>query len=289
MKAQTSSRIMLLVSMIIFGTIGIFTKYINASPAMISMFRGAIGTLFLLLASWVTGSRLSFKAIGKNIFLLSLSGVFIGLNWMLLFEAYNYASVSVVTICYYFAPVFVIILAALFLKERLSLVKIICIIFSLIGVLFVTDIINGNSLPVFASKGVIYGLSAALLYSFVVIINKFIKNVSAYERTVTQLFFATVTAIVFIYYNSEFVLNHLDTTSIILLIVLGIFHTGIAYTMYFGAMKNLRGQTIAFCSYIDPVVAILLSSFVLREPLDAFTIIGAVLIFGSALINEAKG
>ena len=289
MKTKTSSKILFLTSMIIFSTIGIFTRMINTTPCMIALWRGSVGTLFLILAAFVTKSKISYKSIFKNIIILAISGVFIGLNWILLFKSYSYISISLSTICYYFAPIFVIILSSLFFKERLTIVKFICVVFSLIGVFFISGIIKSNTIPSFEFKGLIFGFSAAFLYSIVVILNKAIKNVSAYERAISQLFFATIGAFLYLYFFDGLTFGAIDRTSVILLIIVGVIHTGIAYTLYFGAIKNMKGQEIAFYSYLDPVLAIVFSTLLLNEKIDLFTIIGAVLILGSALINDAKG
>ena len=71
-----------------------------------------------------------------------------------------------------------------------------------------------------------------------------------------------------------------------MLLVVGIVHTGIAYALYFGGIRDVNAQTAAILSYLDPVLSILLSALILRERLDVFSVIGAVLILGSALYSE---
>ena len=75
---------------------------------------------------------------------------------------------------------------------------------------------------------------------------------------------------------------------IFMLLLVGILHTGITYYLYFGSMGHLKAQTVAITSYLDPVVAILLSIFVLGEGMNVIGIVGAVLILGSALFSELE-
>ena len=72
----------------------------------------------------------------------------------------------------------------------------------------------------------------------------------------------------------------------VLLLVAGIVHTGIAYALYFGSIGELPAQTTAIFSYIDPVIAVLISVFVLAEPMKVLDIPGAVLILGAAIVSE---
>lgn len=67
---------------------------------------------------------------------------------------------------------------------------------------------------------------------------------------------------------------------------MGLFHTGITYCMYFSSLKELRGQEAAILSYIDPMVAVLISVLVLGESITGFQIIGGMLIIGFAVWNE---
>ena len=90
------------------------------------MTRGYIGAAFLLVIMLLTGKKPDLKAIKNNLLPLVLSGAAIGVNWILLFEAYNYTSVAVATLCYYMQPVMLIILTPFLLKEKLSKAKIIC-------------------------------------------------------------------------------------------------------------------------------------------------------------------
>ena len=106
------------------------------------------------------------------------------------------------------------------------------------------------------------------------------------ESTVPQLGFAALAILPYVLINGGFNVSQLDSQSLILLIIVGVVHTGIGYLIYFGAFQKLSGQTIAAFSYIDPISAIILSSLLLTEKMSGLQIIGGILILGSTYISE---
>lgn len=286
MNSSATSRIQLVLSMLVFGSIGIFVKYIEMPSSVVACARGLIGTVFLLLVVLVSRNRISFSAIKNNFWVLFFSGAAIGFNWILLFEAYNYTSVATATLSYYFAPFFVILASPFVLKEKISLKKAICLLVALGGMVFVSGMVK-NGIPKLSEiKGILFGLGAAVLYASVIILNKKLKDISAYEKTIMQLLIAAIVVLPYILITEDVSSISFDAKTTGMLVLVGIVHTGISYTMYFNSIKNLKAQTVAVLSYIDPTVAILLSAFLLREEMDIYGVIGAVMILGSALISE---
>ncbi len=287
MHASSISKISLVSSMLIFGTIGIFVRYIPLPSSIIAFVRGVVGTLFLLLVSIVTGKKISLSAARQKLVFLVISGILIGFNWILLFESYNYTTVAVSTLCYYMQPTFVIIASIFLFKEKLTPKKTVCVILALVGMIFVSGIVE-NGIPAFAEmRGIICGLGAAILYASVVLINKKTGNdVDSYTKTVVQLFSAAVVILPYILLTEDVSAIKLDTVSLILLGIVGVIHTGFAYFLYFGSMKNLKAQTLAIMSYIDPVTAIILSSLILHEKMSFASAVGAILILGAAIVSE---
>ena len=283
---KNQSKLLFILSMLIFGSIGIFRKYIPLSSSVIAFSRGFIGVLFLLVLILLKKDKLNKKSIKDNLWLLIISGSFIGLNWVFLFESYKYTSVATATLCYYMAPIFVMIASTFLFKERLSLINLVCILIALIGMVFVSGVIETGFNDKNTLIGVIYGLLAALLYASVIIINKFMKPIPSIDKTVMQLLFSVVILIPYILIGQEFKGMIINLEIILLLLIVGVVHTGLAYALYFDSMKGLKTQSIAILSYIDPVVAIILSALILKENMSIFAIIGAVLILGSSFINE---
>ncbi|MBO4819275.1 MAG: EamA family transporter [Firmicutes bacterium] len=271
-------------SMLIFGTIGVLRRYIPLSSALLAFSRGVLGGIFLLVFS-----RLRKKERDKlppSVFVrLVITGAMIGINWILLFEAYNHTTVAVATLCYYMQPTIVVLLSPVIFKEKLTGKKALCAALSIIGMVLVSGAVNSGAQGA-DPKGVFLGLGAALFYASVVIMNKKIPGIDPYQRTTVLLLSAGMVMLPYLLLTEGFAAKEFSPAAVILLFVLGIVHTGIAYTMYFGSMDGMRMQTIAVLSYIDPVSALLFSALLLKEPLSVLNIVGAVLIIGSAMLSE---
>jgi drug/metabolite transporter (DMT)-like permease len=231
-----------------------------------------------------------FSAVRRNLPLLIPSGAALGINWILLFEAYRYTTVAAATICYYLAPVFVILVSPLLLRERITRKKGICAAVSLIGMVLVSGIFSGSAGTTSSNgKGILLGLSAAVFYAAVVLLNKKITGLAALERTVLQLGLSSAVLLPYVLVTGGLGdIASLPLTGAVLLLVVSIVHTGLTYTLYFGSIGHLSAQTAALLSYIDPVVAVLLSALVLREPLGLPGILGAVLVLGSTMVSERE-
>ena len=277
-----SPRLRLMAAMLIFGTVGIFRKFIPLSSSLLAMLRGFIGVAFLWLVITLKGERLDVSIIRANWKWLTVSGIFIGLNWIALFEAYRYTSVAVATLCYYMAPAMVILASPLVLKEKLAPKKAVCVLSAVMGMVFVSGVMEEQQAQ--SLKGIGLGLGAACLYASVILMNKKMPPMACYDKTVVQLFAA---AAVLLPYN----LAQAETVAVtvpeaLLVAVVGIVHTGIAYALYFSAMDGLKAQIVALYSYIDPVSAIVLSLIIFREKMTAFGILGTVLILGATLVSD---
>lgn len=280
------AKIQLMFSMILFGTIGIFVRHIPLSSGVIAGVRGIVGVLFLLLVAVCRKTKLSGKAIRRNWITLVISGVALGANWILLFEAYRYTTVATATLCYYLAPVFVVLASAILLGEKLTAKKILCVLCALAGMVFVSGVAKSGVPAMTELTGVLLGTAAAALYATVVLLNKKITDISANDRTIVQLAVTAVILLPYILLTEDVGAISLRPTEIFLLMVVGVVHTGVAYALYFNSIRSLKAQTAAMFSYIDPVVAIILSGILLAEPMGLYGVIGAAMILGSAWVSE---
>lgn len=280
------SKLCFILSMLIFSTIGIIRRYIPLSSDFISFIRGMLGSICVILFILLTKKKLDKDGIKNNLILLIVSGVCIGLNWVFLFESYNYTSVATGTLCNYMCPIFVIIFSPIILKEKLNIVNVICVIVSFIGMVFVSGILETGFNDKNTLIGVCLGLLSAVLYAAVIFLNKKMREVDSYSKTLIQLLSIAVVMFFYTLLNSGFSSVKLDFKIIILLIVIGVIYTGIVYVLYFTGIKDMSAQSIAILSIIDPMLAVVLSSIILSEPLSIFTIIGAVLILSSTVISE---
>ena len=270
-------------AMLVFGTIGLFVKNIGFPSSFISFARALTGSIFIALFMLFSGHGLDKKSVLKNLKLLIPSGIAMAFNWICLFEAYRFTGVAVGTLCYYMAPVIVVVLSPVFLKEKLTAINITSVLAAVVGAVLISGVVSGSAK---SAKGILLGLAAAALYSTVVMINKFVKNLSPIETTFVQLSTAAVTMIPYILLTEEVTAFVFDRRSVIFTLIVGVFHTGIVYMIYFSSVQKIPAQTTAVFSYIDPVTAIILSAVVLGERLDAVQLIGTFLILAATLFNE---
>ena len=284
-KDYFKSYIALVASMLMFGTLGIVRRYIPLPSAMLAMCRGVLGSVFLLFFVLVRGGKLKLPEC-RTALRLVLTGAIMGLNWMLLFEAYNYTTVAAATMCYYMQPTIVILLSPLVFRERLGAKRLTCAGAAIVGMLFVSGVLSGGAGQMQDIRGIIFGLGAAVFYATVIILNKKVVVEDVYAKTIIQLAGAALVMIPYVLITEGVPELALTPADIGLVLLVGVVHTGVTYALYFGSMQRLRAQTVAVLSYIDPVFALLLSAAVLHESLTPLGIVGAVLIIGSAIISE---
>ena len=284
MKKAMNPRLMLIASMTIFGTLGIFVRNISVSSGELALYRAVLAALLIAAFLLVTKQQIPFSNIKKEVPLLLASGVAMGINWILLFEAYKYTTVSVATLSYYFAPVIVTVVCPVLFKEKLTVKQIVCFVMSTLGLILITGIgdIGGGSDIV----GIMFGLGAAVFYATVVLLNKFIKNVEGIHRTFLQFLSAIVILVPYVLATSGVTLGTLNGIGWVNLLIVGLIHTGVTYCMYFSSLKELPGQKAAILSYIDPLVAVFISVTILGETMTLWQVAGGMLILGFTLWNE---
>ena len=282
---RTSVPLMIL-AMAIFGTIGVMTHYIDMPASLIVLIRGSVGTLSLLLVVILIRYRLDTESITANLFVLVASGICLGLNWVFLFEAYKTTTISTATLCNYLTPAFVLLVSPIFLGERFTAIKGIVVAIALLGLVMVSGIMeNGISDPS-EFLGIGEGILAAVFYTGMIILNKFLRGIGSYERTIVQL--AVGTAVVSFYcpFAFDFGDLHFDTLSIVLAVIMGVVQTGVAFTLYFGTLRYMDAGNAAIMGYVEPVVSLFLSAVTLGELLGVVGWIGAVMILGSTLVYQ---
>lgn len=281
------ARISIIISMIVFGSIGIFVRNINLSSLEIALLRATIASLFLIAVGIVIKIDISIEAIKANGLLLILSGASMGLGWILLFQGYKYTTISNATLGYYSASIFVIILSPIVLKEKITLTKAICVFTAMLGLFLIVSTGNDNNGGTYNHLlGMVYVISGAILYAAVILINKRIKNLPSFETALLQLMVAAITLLPVVLLQFNPGMLNMGMKSWINIFLLGIVHTGLAYLLYFGSVKELSAQSIAILSYIDPISAVTMAIIFLKEDLTLVKIIGGILILGSTYFAE---
>ncbi|MCY7782767.1 MULTISPECIES: EamA family transporter [unclassified Bacillus (in: firmicutes)] len=281
------SSIQFILSMIIFGTIGLIVRYIDLSSSETAFLSSSIGFLFLTLVFINKRKSFSWQKIKSCGIFLFLSGIALGGNWIFLYQSYEYTTLTNATLGYYFAPVFVMLLSPIFLKEKLSFKKVICIFVAVLGMMFIV----GNGVSASGREdliGIILGLIAAAFYAALMLLNKFIKEMNRLEVTIIQLLVTALILLPYVLITEGLNMLSVSSSSIPFIIFLGIVNTGIGFWLFFSGMEKLKGQSIAVLSYVDPFVAILISGLVLQEQFTLLQIIGGVLLLGSTFASEIR-
>lgn len=284
---KKSAVVMMVISLVIVGTIGYFRRSMAMASALLTFYRGLIGGASLLVVMLLRKNRVRSSIPIRSFLLLILSGVLLGANWLLLFEAFNHTTVAIATLCYYFQPTIVLLLSPLFFRERLTTKKMICAVLAFVGMILVSGVLDRADNVSFDATGILLALGAAVFYALVVIINKKTDEIDVYRKTVIELFSAAGATVPYLLLTAGFTAASYDETTITMLLIVCVIHTGIVYLLYFGSMRGLKAQTISALSYIDPVVAMLVSGLLLHETVTALSIVGAALILGAAFMGES--
>lgn len=280
-------KIQFVLSMIIFGTIGLIVRYIELSSSETALFSSSIGFIFLALVFINQRKKFSWQKIKSSALILFITGIALGGNWIFLYQAYEYTTLTNATLGYYFAPVFVMLLSPIILKEKLPLKKGVCIVVAIIGMAFIVR--NGISATDKSDLiGILLGLVAAVFYAALMLLNKFIKEMDRLEVTIIQLAITALMLLPYVLITEGFNILSISISSIPFIVFLGIVNTGIGFWLFFSGMERLKGQSIAMLSYVDPFVAILISGWILQEKFTLLQIIGGILLLGSTFISETK-
>lgn len=279
------SKIQFILSMIIFGTMGLVVKYIDLSSSETAFLSSSIGCLFLVFVFFIMKKSIPWKLVKVNASTLFLSAIALGGNWIFLYQSYDHTTLANATLGYYFAPVFVMVLSPFVLKELLPIKKIVCIGVAILGML----LIIGNGISASGKDdllGILFGLVAAAFYAALMLLNKFIQNMGMLEITIIQLGTTALLLFPYVLFTEGFGILEVSRSSVPFIILLGVVNTGIGFWLFFSGMLKLKGQSIAMLSYVDPFVAILISAVILQEKMTIVQIIGGTLLLGSTFISE---
>lgn len=271
--------IMLISSMLIWGTLPIFVSQVSYSSEQVVLCRVVLGLAFLLLVFLLRGKKPDMAGIRRYGLRLLITGVVMGFNWVFLFDAYRYVDVSIATLCYYTEPVLVCIASVFLFREKMTPIKIASVAAAALGMFIVNGVTAGGSDPV---RGIACGLLAALLYCCVTLSNKMVHDLSGLEITVMQLIGAAIVMVPYVLLTQGFGPPVYGWKDIVFMLALGIVHSGIALLIYFSSMQHLSAQTVALCSYVDPASALFFAAIFLGDRLSLPQWLGAILIIGGA-------
>jgi drug/metabolite transporter (DMT)-like permease len=279
----------IVVAMLIYGSIGLFVRGIELSSLQMAFLRATIGSVFLIVASVVMKKSLSFKIPKKKGWIYFLSGALLGINWLFLFKAFEYTSISNAILVYYLAPIIVILMSPLVLGEQLTLYKLLCMFTALGGLGMI--VFNNLGLQAWGREGVIgigFSLLAAFFYASVILINKRYASSEGLNTTVMQLLASALVLMPMMIVDNGFSDIVVRGRSFWMIVILGVVHTGVAYLLYFSSMKELDGQTVALYCYIDPISAVTFAWIFLGEGMNSIQFLGGALILGATYFIDFK-
>lgn len=275
----------LIAAMVIYGTLGWPVRFIAWPSSVLAVARGLLGALSLYVIARLLGRRLQLPRDGRSIALLVAGGACIGINWVLLFEAYRRTTLATAELAYEMMPVYVTLVSPWVLGERLTARKLLFLGLALLGMALVSGIGSAPAQGV-TTEGVLFGLGGAFFYGNCALINKFLGHVDAVTQTVVQLTVAALVLLPYVLCTVNPAEISLDPTSVWLVVLVGVVHTGLGFGLWFASMSGLPAQKIALLGYIDPIVALAVSALVFHEYLTPVAACGAVLVLGSLLASE---
>lgn len=269
-------------ALLLFGLNGIVASRIPLTSYEIVFLRTLIGSILLIALFLIGKGKFHIKIHKKDSIFIVLSGIAMGASWMFLYEAYQQIGVSLSSLLYYCGPVIVMILSPLIFREKLTVPKILGFATVLVGIFLVNGNAVGNSSNTW---GLFCGAMSAVMYFFMVTLNKQSKNISGMENAVIQLVVSFLTVAVFTGIKQGFIIN-VPATAWVWILILGIVNTGIGCYLYFSPLAKLPVQTVAVCGYLEPLSAVVFAALLLGEKMTIIQIVGAVCIIGGAMIGE---
>lgn len=272
-------------AVVLYGTIGMFLRWIRFPSELVVLCRGVIGAAVVWLIVRLQGKRMNLSAIRKNLLWLVLSGVCLGLNWIFLFAAYLHTTVAVASLCNYLAPVIVVLLAPLLYRERLSPKKLLCVGAAVVGVVLISGVLESVPSDI-NGLGILFGLLAALGFVGIILCNRKMEGLNAFDKVIVQLAVSALTVLPYALFKNIGSPITFDLRSVLLTLMLALIHTGFAYCLYLDSLGKLPIHSVAVLGYLEPVVSVLCSVFILGEKMTVLGWVGAVLIIGAAAASE---
>ncbi len=270
-------------ALLLFGSNGIVASFIALSSHEIVLLRTLIGSMLLIALFFASGKKITVPSSKKQYIYLALSGIAMGASWMFLYEAYDQIGVSIASLLYYCGPVFVVAFTPILFKERLSKNSLLGFAAVLVGIILV----NGASEASGNVFGFVCGIMSALMYSIMVICNKKATEIVGLENSMLQLFVSFITVAIFVGSTQGYSI-HIEGTSLLPILILGLINTGIGCYFYFSSIGDLSVQSVAICGYLEPLSAVFFSTLLLNEEMTPYQIVGAILIIGGAVASEFK-
>jgi drug/metabolite transporter (DMT)-like permease len=261
------------VAVMLFGGAGLFGKLIPLSPSLLVWGRTAWAVVFLLFWMWGRGERQQ-KADWK---IIGILGSLLAFHWVAFFQSIQLSTVAVGVLTFSTFPIFTVLLAPLFLKERIELRDLVLALIATAGVALIIPKLDFNSNYFW---GVLWGIGSGASFAVLALLNKkWVEDYSANQIALFQNFGACLALTPFIF----FVNWEAPAISYLYWAVLGIIFTGIAHTLFIGSLKQIKAQTVSIVAALEPVYGIFWALIFLKEVPVWRELLGGAVILIAAL------
>lgn len=275
-------------SAILWGTIGLFVRAVDAPALVITFYRvtiAAVAAIVIVAArpSLAAGSA----ALWRLRWLVAGMVTFYTFNWVLLFFSIKLTTIGNAVLAYYTAPAFMAVLGAVFLRERVtaSVAAAVGLAFIGLAIVFGPATSGGHN----AVAGLLCGVAAGFLYAGAVVMAKPLRqHVTPWMTSLVQTVGATVLLAPLVALSGDR-LTGFSAVEWGTLLLLGLLHTTAAFALFFTGIRRLDAQTVGFVMYLDPLTAVLTAALLLGERLSASQLVGGALIVASGLYAVLKG
>ncbi len=289
MKSLTLKYLLIISAVIFWGSSFIATKVAlkELSPETIVSLRLIIASVFLFITAIVYKKDFSINLKSHGfIFILALIAVF---HLMIQVTGLKYTTAANTGWIIGTAPIFMAILAAIFFREKIGLLKIGGIIIAMFGLLLLIGKGNITNVDLIKNKGDLLVLASAFTWGVYSMVNK--KISLSYSPLMTILYLFIMMAVIIIPFNlnaaSVNSVVHLSLNGWISILFLGLFCSGIAYVIWAYSLRDLESAKVGAFLYFEPLVTVLAAWVLLNESITVLMILsGAIITLGVVLVNK---
>lgn len=288
MNTKTLGYSTMIVSAILMGCVGLFARNINTSGDVIAFTRMTVGAICIFALMFYQGKTLSIKSTKLSPSIIA-SGAFLGLCLAAYVSATQYTTLANAVFLIYTGPVISTVLAAIFLKERISALTagFLCAVF--VGCLLIIGVISfqpetGLTFSLTFSKETLFGdmlgLLSGLGFGLYLFFSRYRTDVTSDSRAFFNFLFGAIAIAITFAFNPPS-LAEMNFDSWLWLLAMGFFIGFCALTLLTIAAKHLKAAELACVSYLETVVGAAIGLLMFNEPLTGLQTVGGVLvIFG---------
>jgi len=289
LKSFTLKYLLIILAVVFWGSSFIATKVAlkELSPETIISLRLIIAAVFLFITAILLKKDFSINLKSHSfIFILALIAVF---HLMIQVTGLKYTTASNTGWIIGTAPIFMVILAAIFFREKIGMLKIGGIIIAMFGLLLLIGKGNITNVDLIKNKGDLLVFASAFTWGVYSMVNK--KISLSYSPMMTILYLFIMMAVIIIPFNlnaaSVNSIAHLSLNGWISILFLGLFCSGIAYVIWAYSLRDLESAKVGAFLYFEPLVTVFAAWVLLNESITVLMIIsGMIITLGVVLVNK---